>query len=112
MNETPKSELQLPDRPTLADFQIYARKMSEERGFTNDTLEQKFLMLLEEAGELAKAARHKAGLKFAADTSQREVQAEAADVFIVLLHICNLLNVDLEGAFREKEAHNKQRIWQ
>jgi len=104
-------DLQLPDRPTLADFQIYARKMVAQRGFSEDSIEQKFVLLLEEIGELAKAMRRQVGLKVAPDTSRSEVNAEAADVFIVLLTICNALQVDLEGAFRQKEEHNKKRAW-
>jgi len=36
---------------------------------------------------------------------------EAADVLIILLGICNMLDIDLEKAFREKEEINKKRLW-
>jgi NTP pyrophosphatase (non-canonical NTP hydrolase) len=104
------SDLHLKDSPTLADYQQYTLEMIKERGF-EDNVEQRFMLLLEEAGELAKAARGHTNIKFAADTKQKEVEEEAADVFIVLLAICNLLGVDLEKAFREKEERNKQRAW-
>jgi NTP pyrophosphatase (non-canonical NTP hydrolase) len=104
------SNLHLKDSPTLSDYQQYAIDMVKERGF-EDNVQQRFMLLLEEAGELAKAARGHTGMKFAADTKQKEVEEEAADVFIVLLAICNLLGVDLEKAFREKEERNKQRVW-
>jgi NTP pyrophosphatase (non-canonical NTP hydrolase) len=103
-------DLTLPDNPTLADFQQYVRDMVRIRGF-KDTVAQRFVLLLEETGEFAKAARAHAGLKFAEDTERAELQAEAADVFIVFLGLCNLLDVDLEQAFRAKEVQNKQRTW-
>ncbi|HEY5805795.1 MAG TPA: MazG nucleotide pyrophosphohydrolase domain-containing protein [Candidatus Saccharimonadales bacterium] len=106
------SEMQLKDNPTLADLQDYVRAMVTERGFDGETVAQRFMLLLEETGEFAKAARKAEGMKFAADTETKEVAHEAADVFIILLGLCNMLNIDLEQAFREKEEHNKKRIWQ
>ncbi len=104
------SKLHLGKNPTLADLQRYVREMVSERGFTDNT-EQKFMMLIEEVGELAKASRKNVGMKLASDASKQDVSAEAADVFIVLLGLCNLLDVDLEQAFRDKEDRNKQRAW-
>lgn len=104
------SKLHLKDNPTLGDLQEYVRKMIAERGF-NDTVAQRFMLFLEEAGEFAKAARKTAGLKFAADTQTAELEEEAADVFIIFLGLCNQLDIDLEQAFRAKEEKNKQRQW-
>lgn len=104
------SKLHLKDNPTLADFQQYIREMTIERGF-NDTVEQKFVLLIEEVGELAKASRKHTGMGYANDARDQDVNAEAADVFIVFLHLCNLLDIDLEQAFRDKEEKNKQRVW-
>ena len=105
------SDAHLPENPTLADYQQYVRQIVMERGFEKDTIQQRFMLLLEEAGELARAARKHAGMKFAADTKLADVQDEAADVFIVLLGMCNILGVDLEKAFRTKEERNKKREW-
>lgn len=104
------SDLHLKPNPTLKDLQIYIDDMIRERGFT-DNIPQRFMLLLEEAGEFAKAARRAAGLKFAQDTHTTELDDEAADVFIILLGLCNQLGIDLEQAFRAKEEHNKQRTW-
>jgi len=105
------SQLHLKESPTLADLQQYVRAMAAERGFDKNTVEQRFQLLLEELGELAKAARKQGGMRFADDTSKRDVAEEAADVFIVFLGLCNLLGIDLEQAFRNKEEKNKQRVW-
>lgn len=105
------SNLQLPKSPTLTDFQVYIDKMVRERGFKN-TLSDRFMLFLEECGELAKAAKK---LVKSTDENKESLRKEAAfevaDVFIFLLDICNTLGIDLEKAFREKEEINKQRSW-
>lgn len=82
-----------------------------ERGFHDDRIEQRFMLLLEECGEFARAARKHAGLGFADDTHRAELDQEAADILIILLGMCNMLDIDLEQAFRAKEEKNKQRVW-
>ena len=105
------SQLKLKPQPTLKDFQDYVAQAVEERGFDKEQVTQRFLLLMEESGEFAKAVRKSAGIKFAADTKRKEINEEAADVFIILLGLCNMLGIDLEQAFRDKEEINKQRTW-
>lgn len=106
------SKLHLKANPTLADLQQYVREMVLERGFDkDDDLAKKFMMLTEEVGEFAKASRKTAGLHFADDSLQSDAALEAADVFIVLVGLCNMLGIDLEQAVRDKEEINKQRTW-
>jgi len=105
-------DLSIKPNPTLKDLQEYVAKAVKMRGFDKDTVEQRFMLLLEEVGEFAKAARGHAGMKFAGDTKKKELTHEAGDVLNVLLGICNLLDIDLEQAYREKEELNKQRTWQ
>ena len=105
------SNLHLKDNPTLRDLQEYIARAVEERGFKGERIEQRFLLLLEESGEFAKAARKSAGLRFADDTQTKEVAEEAADVLIILLGLCNMMGIDLEQAVRDKEEKNKQRVW-
>jgi NTP pyrophosphatase (non-canonical NTP hydrolase) len=106
----PDSKLRLQDSPTLADLQDYMRAMVKERGFKDD-VSQRFVLLLEELGELAKASRKHVGMGFAEDTERKDLENEAADVLIVFLGLCNLLDIDLEKAFRAKEELNKKRVW-
>lgn len=108
------SNLSLKQDPTLADLQQYVQDMMRERNFDSrmEYLPKRFMLLTEEVGEFAKAARKSAGMKMAADSNQdQSVAEEAADILIVLLGICNMLGIDLEQAFRDKEEKNKQRIW-
>ena len=101
----------LIDQPTLADLQQYVEAMARVRGFNTENVSLKFMMLFEEVGEFAKAARTHAGGKLAHDAPDQSVTDEAADILFVLLTICNMLDIDLEKAFREKEVRNKQRTW-
>ncbi len=105
------STLHLKGDPTLADLQQYVRDLVAERGFINNDIAKKFMMLTEEVGEFAKASRKAAGLHFADDSAQSDAALEAADVLIILLGLCNMLDIDLEQAFRDKEEINKQRVW-
>lgn len=109
------SDLSLKENPTLEDLQKYVREAIRERGFRDDSKEYiagRFMLLIEEVGEFAKAARGSAGLKHAQDdTRAHSIADEAADVLIVLLGLCNMLDIDLEQAFRDKEEKNKQRVW-
>jgi NTP pyrophosphatase (non-canonical NTP hydrolase) len=45
----------LPPHPTLADLQTYVREVEVERGFDEQTVFHKCLLLGEEMGELFKA---------------------------------------------------------
>ncbi len=103
------SNLDLKQQPELKDFQAYVRAMVTERNFAN-SLGETFLLFLEECGELAKAARQESESLTTGNHSEvRNIDHEAADVFIFLLDICNKFDVDLEAAFRAKEEVNKKR---
>lgn len=97
---------------TLAAYQQYVRQVMGERGFDDETVSQKFMLLLEEAGEFAQAARQQADLTQATDTAKEDLHDAAADVFAILLDICNRLNLNLEQAFLSREQKNQSRTWE
>ncbi len=97
---------------TLAAYQQYVQQVMQERGFDDETISQKFMLLLEESGEFAQAAREKANLAQAADVKADNLDDAAADVFTVLLDICNQLHIDLEQAFIKREHENESRTWE
>ena len=103
---------ELGAHPTLADFQKYAAELEDERGFSEQDVVQKCLMLGEEVGELFKVVRKHTKIKVDPNSSIGEAGEELTDIFIFLLAIANRLNVDLEQAFRDKEEKNKTRVWQ
>lgn len=101
--------MDLPDKPTLQDLQLHIQQLVIERGYDKETVPEVFTLLVEEVGELAKAIRKANGQKTGKHSRQHNVEEEAADVFWLLLDICNRLGIDLESAFRAKEEINKQR---
>lgn len=101
----------LNEHPTLADFQAYVAKLEIERGFEDQSVRDKCLLLGEEIGELFKAVRKAEGLKVDVSSQFGTVSEELADVLIYLCAIANRYGIDLEVAFREKEAINHQRSW-
>lgn len=102
---------ELKQNPTLKDFQDYVVKLEEERGFTEQTVLQRSLLLGEEVGELFKAIRKSEQMGVDQKSIIGSVDEELADVLIFLCSIANRFNIDLEKAFREKEEINKKRVW-
>ena len=103
---------QLPENPTLHDLQHYLAAVCEERGWTKDTPAEKFVLFIEEVGELAKAMRKASGLyEEQAKARAMPLEEEFADVLSYLLDLANCFHVDLEAAFRAKEAINQTRTW-
>jgi NTP pyrophosphatase (non-canonical NTP hydrolase) len=97
--------------PTLSNFQQYVAELETDRGFANQTIIDKCLLLGEEVGELFKAVRKSEGLAVDSNSSFTEIGDELTDIFIYLCAIANRKGIDLEEAFREKEIKNKQRVW-
>lgn len=104
---------ELKEQPTLSDLQRYLTAICEERGWTKDSPSQKFVLFIEEVGELAKAMRNTAGLyEEAAKRRDFSLEEEFADVLSYLLDLANCYGVDLESAFRAKELVNQGRSWE
>ena len=106
-----KSNLKLIENPRLSDFQEYVKAMEVERGFEDQNVLQKCLMLGEEVGELFKAIRKSEKLKIDYNSKFGSVEEELADITIYLCAIANRFDIDLEKAFRDKEERNKLRVW-
>ena len=102
---------ELNNKPTLVDFQKYVTELEVERGFSDQSIIDKCLLMGEEVGELFKAVRKSEGLSIDSNSTFTEIGDELTDVFIYLCAIANRKNIDLESAFRAKEEKNKQRIW-
>jgi len=104
----------LSERSTLGDIQEYVRKVVEMRGFSGQLIQETMLLLLEETGELAKSIR-KSSTRMSVDVDKMQsydtVESEVADVFFVLVAVCNQMGVSLLDALIEKERENCKRNW-
>lgn len=104
----------LSSKVSLNEIQEYINKIMKLRGFNKQKPSDKILLLLEEVGELAKAIRkseNKLGIDKNREYNYSSVESEIADVFIVLLSLCDILNIDLFKIFLDKEKENIKRVW-
>ena len=104
----------LSDESSINEIQSYIKEVMEVRGFNKEKSSDKILLLVEEVGELAKAIRKnekKLGIDKTKEYNYSSIESEIADVFIVLLSICDILNIDLLKVFLDKEEENIKRIW-
>ena len=104
----------LTDKSSINEIQSYIKEVMQIRGFNKEKSSDKILLLVEEVGELAKAIRkneNNLGIDKTKEYNYSSIESEIADVFIVLLSICDILNVDLLKAFLNKEEENIKRVW-
>jgi NTP pyrophosphatase (non-canonical NTP hydrolase) len=105
------SDLKLKKKPTLKDYQEYVNELEIQRGFIDQDIIVKCLLLGEEMGELFKSVRKAIKLKTDINANIGSVKEEIADILIYLCSIANRFDIDIEEAFREKEEINKRREW-
>lgn len=103
----------LKENPTLRELQDYLALVCQERGWTKDSPSEKFLLFIEEIGELAKAMRVTSGL-YQEPARPRDIslEEEFSDVLSYILDLANVYQIDLEQAFRAKEQINQSRTWE
>lgn len=89
---------------SLTSLQIYYKSTCQVRGWDKETPQAVMLLLIEEVTELARELRKSKG---ATDTP--EIQHEVADVALYLIHLANILGVDLASAIESKDEINKER---
>ncbi len=95
---------------SLSALQTYYEKIAAERGYEKESARDCLLLLTEEIGELARAVRKTSGLVRHGGYAGVNVAAELADVQLYLVHLANILGVDLGRAVVEKEAENDARF--
>ena len=114
MNEQKELFNLLNKKNNIDEIQEYIKKVIEIRGFANQRVQDIMLLLSEETGELAKAIRKtlpEASIDYNKIENYTSIEEEIADVFIVLVSICNKLNINLYKAFENKEKKNVERKW-
>lgn len=109
----PKTAIRLcdesqPQAPALGAFQHYYARVAVERGYAKEGAKECLVLLMEEVGELARAIRKSEGLvRHGSDLSHQG--HELADVFLYVIHMANILDIDLGEVVREKEVLNAER---
>jgi NTP pyrophosphatase (non-canonical NTP hydrolase) len=96
---------------SLSSIQDYVRQMEIERGLDRQDLASQCLKLGEEVGELYRAVRKLHGNPQDPVGRVADVGDEAVDTLILLMSIVNRCGINLEEAFRAKEARNETRVW-
>ena len=104
---------ELPENATMSDYQSLIHRLETHHGWLDVDLVHNCFLMGEEVGELFGAIRqYEAYFKEGnAATSKADIAAEIVDVFNYLLAIANRLDIDVEDAFRKKNARNFERTW-
>ena len=117
VNEQNKQEAlwnTLQEANTLKEIQQYIKNVNTLRGFEEQPIQEKMLLLTEEIGELAKAIRKNA-TNMCIDVNKQynydSIESEVSDCLYVLTCICNGLNIDMFQCLKQKEKENIYRIW-
>ena len=107
-----------PADAPMRELQRYVHDLEALHGWLEVDLVHNCFLLGEEVGELFKAVRRHRRLyeqaeapAAEAESRRREVGHEIVDVLNYLLAIANRLDIDVEAAFREKNALNQRRSW-
>ena len=95
-----------PPEPAIDVFQNYYRKVVSWRGYENEGPKDCLLLMMEEIGELSRALRKEAKLKRHGKPITNRVAEELADVFIYVVHMANILKLNLGRIVRQKEMAN------
>lgn len=112
-NNQLKEELNnLSKESSVEDLQKYIKDMIQVRGFKT-TLLERMCLLTEEIGELAKEVR-KTDDNLLLDVDKNynsSLENEITDVFICLMGMCELLDMDIVQGLKNKEEINFKREW-
>ena len=108
-----KEELdKLTKESSVEDLQKYIKDMIEVRNFRTSLMER-MCLLTEELGELAKEVR-KTDNNLLVDVNKNyssNLENEITDVFICLMGMCEMIDMDIVQGLKNKEAINFNREW-
>ena len=89
-------------------LQAYYKKICIARGWAHEDAKDCMLLLTEELGEVAKAVRTRVGISHSSP-ERLDLGKEMADVQLLLLHLANIMNIDLGAEVACKEMVNAER---
>ena len=104
----------LQETDSLRKVQQYIKAVNTVRGFEDQPIEERMLLLTEEIGELAKSIRKNA-TNMSTDVNKQysydSIESEVSDCLYVLASVCNRLDIDMFKCLKEKEKENIHRVW-
>lgn len=108
VNRAKTDELPVPS-PAIQAFQHYYRRAATQRGYGKESARDCLLLMVEEVGELARAIRARGKLVRHGTPISAGESRELADVFLYVIHMANILDLDLAKAIQGKEFDNLRR---
>lgn len=106
---------ELPEGADLAALGAFVHGLEAQHGWLDADLPRNCFLMGEEVGELFRAVRRLEAAERRGDGRPEalvaQVGEEVVDVLNYLLAICDRLGIDLEQAFRAKNALNQTRTW-
>jgi NTP pyrophosphatase (non-canonical NTP hydrolase) len=94
---------------TISHLQDHIASKIRQRGFEDETLHERLLLLTEEVGELVKACRHLSGMNVSPHSTRSQPGEEVIDVLNMLFAVAIKLDLDVEQEFLTKESQVDQR---
>ncbi len=101
-----------PPPPRLRVFQNYYKLAAAQRGYERESTQNCLLLMVEEVGELARALRKKEKLTRHGSGIKNAESLELADVFMYVIHMANILKLDLGEIVQQKEILNIEKLLQ
>ena len=97
----------------ISNLQKHIAAKIKERGFEDESLHERLLLLTEEVGELVKACRKISGMYTDKDSKNTNVVGEElADVINMVFAVGIKLGLNIEKEFVEKNAKVDKRIYE
>ncbi|MBI2584020.1 MAG: hypothetical protein HYW25_05105 [Candidatus Aenigmarchaeota archaeon] len=97
---------------TLRHIQEYITHKIDQRGFADETVHERLLLLTEEVGELVNACRKVTGMNVDQNREiNNKIGEEITDVINMVFAVGIKLGIDIEREFLAKEAIVDKRIY-
>lgn len=97
---------------TINQLQGYIAIKIKQRGFDDETLHERLLLLVEEVGELVRSCRKLAGMNVDPKrTIKSEAGEEITDIINMVFAVAIKLNLDVEAEFLKKEKVVDKRFY-
>lgn len=97
---------------SIRNLQDYVAAKIKQRGFADESLHERLLLLTEELGELVNACRKISGMNVDQNREiQNKVGEEVADVINMIFAVGIELGLDIEKEFIEKNEKIDKRVY-